>query len=149
MRRATARLEAGCSIGVLTARLAERCDELLAVDFSAGRGRRARERLATCPRARGETGAAGGAARRPLRPHRLLRGPLLLGRGAARAGHGRLADALAAGGSLLAVHWRPATRDYPLLGDEVHDLLGERLGHLDHAVSHTGERTGIDRWDAA
>ena len=24
----------------------------------------------------------------------------------------------------MAVHWRPPTRDYPLLGDEVHEMLG-------------------------
>jgi SAM-dependent methyltransferase len=50
--------------------------------------------------------------------------------------------ALAPGGSLLAVHWRPGTRTYPLLGDEVHDLLAEHLGRLDHALSRTAASTG-------
>ena len=59
----------------------------------------------------------------------------------------RLAGELAPGGSLLAVHWRPPTRDYPLLGDEVHELLERRLGHLEHAVSHTEDRYRLDRWD--
>ena len=55
--------------------------------------------------------------------------------------------ALAPGGSLLAVHWRPETRTYPLLGDEVHDLLAERLGRLDHALSRTAREYRLDRWD--
>ncbi|MDT8855732.1 SAM-dependent methyltransferase [Paracoccaceae bacterium Fryx2] len=39
-------LEAGCSIGVLSARLAARCDRLVAVDFSARAVARAADRLA-------------------------------------------------------------------------------------------------------
>lgn len=42
-------LEVGCSIGVLTERLAERCDALLALDVSAVPIARARERLAASP----------------------------------------------------------------------------------------------------
>jgi len=33
---------------------------------------------------------------------------------------------LAAGGILLAVHWRRKTETYPLQGDEVHELLVEQ-----------------------
>ena len=39
-----------------------------------------------------------------------------------------LSARLAPGGSLLAVHWRPQTRTYPLQGDEVHELLRSRPG---------------------
>ena len=147
-RRYERALEAGCSIGVLTELLAERCDELLAVDVSPLAVGRARERLAHLPHVHVETRAL---------PEELPAGPFDLilcsevlyywDAALLESATPRLAGALAAGGSLLAVHWRPATRDYPLLGDEVHDLLERRLGHLDHAVSHTGERYRLDRWD--
>ena len=57
----------------------------------------------------------------------------------------RFEAALAAGGSLLAVHWRPAT-SYPLQGDDVHDLLA---GHtsLVHALSRRAPEYRLDRFD--
>ncbi len=42
-------LEVGCSIGVLTARLAERCDRLLALDLAQAAVARTRERCAAMP----------------------------------------------------------------------------------------------------
>jgi hypothetical protein len=79
--------EAGCSIGVFTAMLAERCDELLAVDIAQAAvdsARQAPGRVAPRPRRAPHT--AGRLAVRPLRPRRLLRGPLLLGPRDARRG---------------------------------------------------------------
>ena len=150
-RRFARGLDVGCSIGVLTALLAERCDALLAVDVAGRAVSRARERLAALPHVRVE--------RRTL-PEDLPAGPfdlivcsevlyywsrdLLLGALPA------LTAALAPGGSLLAVHWRPPTRTYPLRGDAVHDLLAERLaGHLTHAVGRIEPEYRLDRWDAA
>ncbi len=147
-RRFGRALEAGCSIGVLTELLADRCNELLAVDVSPLAVGRARERLAHLPHVRVETRAL---------PEELPGGPFDLilcsevlyywDAELLESAAPRLAGALAAGGSLVAVHWRPATRDYPLLGDEVHDLLERRLGHLEHTVSYTGDRYRLDRWD--
>ena len=73
-----AALELGCSIGVLTARLAAHCDD-------AARGRRRRGGARQRPRAaRGAAArprraprAPGGVPGGPVRPDRLLRGPLL------------------------------------------------------------------------
>jgi SAM-dependent methyltransferase len=147
-RRYGRALEAGCSIGVLTEMLAARCDALVAVDVSERAVERARARLAGAPHVRVE--------RRTL-PEELPEGPFDLivcsevlyywSRDLLQAALPPLVAALAPGGSLLAVHWRPETRTYPLLGDEVHDLLGERLGRLDHAVSHTAREYRLDRWD--
>jgi SAM-dependent methyltransferase len=148
-RRFGRALEAGCSIGVLTARLAGRCDALLAVDVSERAVEKARARLAGLPQVRVE--------RRTL-PDDLPAGPFDLivcsevlyywSRALLTATVPALAGALAPGGSLLAVHWRPPTRTYPLLGDEVHDLLAERLARLDHAVSRVEPEYRLDRWDA-
>lgn len=118
-------LELGCSIGVLTADLASRCDELLAIDVS----------QAAVDRARARVGDAARIERADLldefpdgrfslvvfsevgyyfRPPELAR---VLD---------AIEGALAPGGTLVACHWRHPVSDYPLSGDEVHDRLRER-----------------------
>lgn len=117
-------LEAGASIGVFTEMLADRCEELLAVDVSERAVVAARKRLAGREHVRVE--------RRTL-PEEMPDGPfdlivasevlyyfpreemLTVLRGFERE--------LAQGGTLLAVHWRRKTQTYPLQGDEVHELL--------------------------
>ena len=120
-------LEAGASIGVFTEMLADRCDELIAVDVSERAVAVARRRLSGRNHVRLE--------RRTL-PEQMPEGPfdlivasevlyyfprkemLTVLRGFERE--------LAAGGILLAVHWRRKTESYPLQGDEVHELLVEQ-----------------------
>ena len=119
-------LEAGASIGVFTEMLADRCEELLAVDVSERAVAAARERL---------SGRAHVRVERRTLPEEMPDGPfdlivasevlyyfpreemLTVLRGFERE--------LARGGILLAVHWRRKTETYPLQGDEVHDLLVE------------------------
>jgi predicted TPR repeat methyltransferase len=119
-------LEAGASIGVFTEMLADRCEELLAVDVSERAVAAARRRLSGRRNVRVE--------RRTL-PEQMPDGPfdlivasevlyyfpreemLTVLRGFERE--------LAHGGILLAVHWRRKTETYPLQGDEVHELLVE------------------------
>ena len=119
-------LEAGASIGVFTEMLADRCDELLAVDVSERAVAEARRRLSGRGHVRVE--------RRTL-PEEMPDGPfdlivasevlyyfpreemLALLQGFERE--------LARGGTLLAVHWRRETKTYPLQGDEVHELLAQ------------------------
>jgi SAM-dependent methyltransferase len=147
-RRFGAALEVGCSIGVLTARLAARCDRLLAVDVAPTAVARARARLA---------GVAGVTVERRGLPDEMPAGPFdlivasevlyywdapLLARGR-RA----LRDALAPGGSLLAVHWRGPVRHYPQGGDAVHDAIADDPGDLVHAVSERTDDYRLDRWD--
>lgn len=48
-RRFSSALEVGCSIGVLTRRLAGRCDQLIGVDFVAAAVAKARARCASLP----------------------------------------------------------------------------------------------------
>lgn len=147
-RRFARAFEAGCSIGVFTQKLAPRCDELLAVDLSLPAVERARSRL---------RGAAHVRVERRMLPEELPAEPFdlvlfseilyywsapLLDRNMSR-----LAAMVAAGGSFVAVHWRPRTKTYPQLGDEVHDRLTERLEGLVHALSLAGPQYRLDRWD--
>jgi predicted TPR repeat methyltransferase len=119
-------LEAGASIGVFTEMLADRCDELLAVDVSERAVAAARGRLAGRNHVRIE--------RRTL-PEEMPDGPFDLivasevlyyfPREEMLAVLQAFERELARRGALLAVHWRRETRTYPLQGDEVHQLLAQ------------------------
>jgi predicted TPR repeat methyltransferase len=136
-RRFARALECGCSIGVFTERLAERCDALVAVDASATAIAAARPRLA---------GLGHVAVERRTLPEELPPGPFdlvvcseLLYYFDAAALHELLTALearLVAGGTLLAVHLRRETRTYPQQGDAVHDLLLDRAA-LEHLGGHT------------
>jgi SAM-dependent methyltransferase len=116
--------EPGCSIGVLTALLAQRCDSLLATDVAAAAVVTARERLA---------GHDGVQVRELAVPQDWPAGrfDLIV---LSEIGYYLSADdlelmldravaALEPGGTLVAAHWRHPVDDYPLRGDDVHDLL--------------------------
>ena len=151
-RRFARGFELGCSIGVLTAQLAARCDALLAVDVSERAVAQARVRLAAVPHVRVE--------RRSL-PEELPAGLFDLivcsevlyywSRALLLEALPRLSGALAPGGSLLAVHWRLPTETYPQQGDDVHDLLAAELSEpgFRHAVTATEREYRLDRWDRA
>ena len=131
VRPITTALEIGCSIGVLTQRLAARADHVLAVDVSGAALRTARAR--EIPNATFE--------RREL-PEEMPAGPFDLIVASEvlyyldRAALDTMLDAIdgALDGSLLAVHWRHPTETYPLLGDEVHERLRERFGAPAHSA---------------
>jgi SAM-dependent methyltransferase len=122
--RYRAAFEIGCSIGVLTARLAERCDSLLSVDVSQKAMERAIRRCQSLPQV----------------CFRLMRVPqefpnctfdLIL---VSEVGYywswedlekarQLTVERLERGGHLLLVHWTLYARDYPLSGDEVHEYF--------------------------
>lgn len=117
-------LEIGCSIGVLTEQLAERCERLLAVDVSEVALDIARRRCAGLPQvefARMQIPAA--------YPDGLFDLVLLSEVGyywsAAdlKRAHDAIVASLEPGGELLLVHWTPPVHDYPLTGDDVHDAF--------------------------
>lgn len=117
-------LEVGASIGVFTTMLAPLCEELLAVDTSEKAVALARERMSSFGQVRVE--------QRTL-PEEMPKGPFdlivasevlyYLTKELVIKTLTLFEEALAPGGSLLAVHWRKQTETYPLLGDEVHELL--------------------------
>jgi SAM-dependent methyltransferase len=147
-RRFTHAFEAGCSIGVFTAMLAERCDALLAVDIAQAAVDAARTRLAAHDHVRLE--------RRTL-PEEWPAGPfdlvvcseLLYYWDRATLEHALpvMAASLAPGGRLIAVHYRPPSSVDPLTGDGVHTLLRERLA-LAHVDAEANDQFRIDVFDA-
>ena len=141
--------EIGCSIGVLTARLAPRCDSLLSVDVSAAALARARERChdvtwVTFEQLRVPEGFPDG-----------LFDLILLSEVGYYWSRDDLAQArrlivahLESGGHLLLVHWTPYVPDYPLTGDEVHDSFLSYAAQAGSSLRHLrGDRAELYRLD--
>jgi SAM-dependent methyltransferase len=124
-------LEVGCSVGVLTASLAPRCDRLLAVDTA--------ERAVDIAEERTQHFQGVSVQRRTL-PADWPAGHFDLivlsevGYYFAEADLQRLLElssaALYPGGTLVAVHWRHPVAEYPRGGDEVHQTLTQRAADL-------------------
>jgi LmbE family N-acetylglucosaminyl deacetylase len=116
--------EPGCSIGLLTAELAGRCDQVIAMDVATAAVEQARSRTRAFPGVRVERGAV--PKDWPAGEFDLV---MLSEVGYYCAGTElsdlvRLAgDALAADGVLVACHWRHPVQDYPVDGDLVHARL--------------------------
>jgi SAM-dependent methyltransferase len=147
-RRYRRGLEAGCSIGVLAARLAERCDELLAVDIAQSAVDAARERLAGLDHVRVERRTLPGEW--PAGPFDLVVCSEVLyywDRATLDDALGVITASLAPGGRLVAVHYRPPSSIDPLTGDVVHAVLRERLT-LGHVASEVNDQFRIDVFDA-
>ena len=136
-RRFADAFEIGCSIGVLTQRLAPRCERLLAVDASDVALGLARERCASL--AHVEFRRMQVPAEFPDRRFDLILlsevGYYWAAADLQRAAV-RMIDALTAPGWLLLVHWT-APEDHPLTGDQVHDHF-HRLAQGGRALQHRG-----------
>ncbi len=131
--------EIGCSIWVLSALLAPRCQKLLSVDVSETALQQARDRLANCPHV---------TIRQMQLPDESpdeLVDLIVLSEVAyywSVADLGRvqqqLLDCLLPNGHLLLVHWTPPVHDYPQTGDAVHEQFmalsgpGQPLTHRLH-----------------
>jgi protein-L-isoaspartate O-methyltransferase len=120
--------EPGCSVGVLTAALARRCDTLLACDIAPTAVRLARQRCAEFPNVRIDR--ANLARSKPQGPFDLIvfseLGYYFSAATLARIIR-TLAMQMAQGGEFVAVHWRGESEDHVLHGDEVHAILRETL----------------------
>ena len=128
-RRYRSAFEPGCSIGVLTAMLAGRCDRLLSCDGAQAAVRAAAARTADLPQVlveRREIPRQWPAGRFDL----VVFSEILYYFGDADLDQviGHAVRALAPGGTLLAVHWRHPVADYPRSGDDVHQALAARRG---------------------
>lgn len=129
--------EPGCSVGVLTALLGRRCRRLVAWDLSAVAVASARERVADQPHVDVRVGAVPGWWA-DGRPDVVVLSELLYY--LSDDDRGRTLDLaaqrLAAGGHLLAVHWRHPFAEAPTDGDAVHDALlaDDRWSAVDEQV---------------
>jgi cyclopropane fatty-acyl-phospholipid synthase-like methyltransferase len=124
-------LEVGCSVGVLTAILAERCDELLAVDVAPSAVASASKRTAGLPHVRVEQRHLPAAWPEGEFDLVVLSEVLYyLATDDAAELIARAAAALGPDGVVLAVHWRHPVADYPRSGDEVHDTLARQALEL-------------------
>jgi len=129
LRRYRYAFEPGCSLGVLTAELAGRCDRILATDVAPAALAAAGERLADHEGVELRRWALGQAW--PPGPFDLVvlsevlyyLDAELLGQVLIEA-----TQALEPGGTLLAVHWRHPVSDYPLGGDRVHAEIARTTG---------------------
>jgi SAM-dependent methyltransferase len=139
-------LEIGCSVGVLTAQLAPRCEALLAIDVVERALEQARDRCSAWPHA---------AFRRMHLPAEYPVGSFDLVV-VSQVGHywserdlalarERIVAGLEPGGHLLLVHWTEPSPDHLLTGDRVHQYFLARRGEL---LCHLGgERADNYRLD--
>lgn len=138
--------EIGCSIGVLTAQLAPRCDHLVSIDVSEQALDRAQARCATLPQI--EFAQMRVPDELPDRMFDLIlvsEVGYYLSREDLERTRAYLVEHLLPGGTLLLVHWTPFVDEYPLTGDDVHDMFLERAApHLAHLG---GTREDVYRLD--
>ncbi|WP_375422626.1 SAM-dependent methyltransferase [uncultured Sphingomonas sp.] len=121
-------LEVGCSIGMLTARIAPACDALLATDVADAALACAAERCASLPQVRFMRSALPETAPNGRFDLILLSEVLYYFDRPALALVARALSAVAEpGADIVLVHWLGPTPDYPLNGDEAVEAFEENL----------------------
>ncbi len=145
-RRYRSAFEPGCSVGVLSARLAPLCDALECIDFSPTALETARARCAEFPHVWFR--CMGLPVRLPVRGCDLLVlseiGYYFSAPEWSRIA-GEFIHAAEPGATLLACHWLGSSPDHKLSGDQVHMLLdGHPLLRREHAERHPSFR--LNRW---
>ncbi len=138
--------EPGCSIGVLSSLLAERCDQLLASDIVPDVVASARERCRTSVDARFEVRAI--PEEWPVGPFDLVvlsEIAYYFDRPDLRRIIAGMVATTTPGATIIAVHWRGAT-NYPLTGDEAHSIIDSDL-QLVHTIHHAEPAFVLDVWN--
>ncbi|GAB2532987.1 class I SAM-dependent DNA methyltransferase [Spirosoma aerophilum] len=140
--------EIGCSIGVLSEMMAQRCDQLLAVDASELPLEAARKRLTPYPHVTVHQMSIPNQFPDDLFDLILMSevGYYLVQDDLNRARQLML-DHLETDGHLLLVHWTPFVHDYPLTGDQVHEQFMELAGEEKPLRHLLGQRTDKYRLD--
>jgi len=138
--------EPGCSVGVLTQQLAERCDELIATDVAPTALEQARSRCASLPHVQLEL-REDAEFIPPGRFDLIVFSEIGYYFSRARLTQLAvgLAEALEPNGELLAVHWLGDSDDHVLHGDEVHETLEEALP-LHHWLTARHDGFRLDGW---
>ncbi len=137
-QRYVSAFEPGCSVGVLTERLALLCDHVHALDFSATAAARARERCACLPHVTVECASMPDVLPSATTDLLVLSEigyyfPLAEWMALAKS----MIEPLRPGTTVLAAHWLGYSKDHTLSGDEVHAaLLALPSLALDHSERH-------------
>ncbi len=126
-------LEPGCSVGVLTARLAARADEVDASDLVPAAVERARarsRRRSTTPPGCGSGGPTCATRCPRARPTSSCsaRSSTTCTRTSSATWSSASLERLSGDGHVLAAHWRPRVPEYHQDGDQVHDALERTPG---------------------
>ena len=144
--------EPGCSIGVLTEMLGDRCEIVDASDLSEVAVQRARRRCAHLP---GVTVEVGDLSDPPARHYELIvlsEVGYYLTEPELEQAIEVLTERLMPGGRLIAAHWIGTSADHRLHGHRVHELLADALSTwvLAHHAVHLDDRHDgyrLDVWD--
>lgn len=141
-------LEVGCSIGVLTRLLAQRCTHLLAIDVSQKALDIATRR---CEHVRNVTFKKASFPKElPADQFNLImvsEVAYYLSAADWKAAIGALYERLVSGGHIVLVHWLPEVPDYPQTGDEVHDRFEQLMqDKMKSVFSNRAENYRIDVW---
>ncbi len=140
--------EIGCSIGVLTEKLAKRCDKLLAVDISEKALEQAKKRCENSPNVRLQIIQIPNEF--PDETFDLILisevGYYLAPEDWQTAMKKTFAH-LAADGQVVLVHWTPLVHDYPQTGDAVHESFVKfAKGKMRNLKSLRREKYRLDVW---
>jgi hypothetical protein len=142
--------EPGCSIGVLTEQLANRCDHVTATDVAAAALKAAHRRLmhAGCrdsvtllQASLDQPWPSEGCDLVVLSEVCYYLDPAVL-----RAVMDREVPRLARGTTLLVAHWRHPVADYPMTGDHANDVIGATAG-LHHLGGYRDADVAIEVFD--
>jgi cyclopropane fatty-acyl-phospholipid synthase-like methyltransferase len=144
-RRWRSALEPGCSVGVLTEGLAQLCEQLLALDFSATAMSATKERCKRFPHV--NVSCLGLEEIQTFGDFDLIVlseiGYYFTERRWAELSR-RIAREMRPSSTVLAAHWTGSSEDHEITGDRVHEIL---LAHpelrLEHSEQHAGFR--LDR----
>lgn len=142
--------EIGCSIGVLTEKLATRCKRLLAIDISDKALEKARRRCENLPHVRFQKMNVSEEFPSETEFDLILVSEVAYYLSARdwRDLSEKIYEKLRKGGHAALVHWLPEVADYPQTGDEVHESFGKFAGNkmrLRHKARH--EKFRIDVWE--
>ncbi len=138
-------VEPGCSVGVLTEKLAAICDRVEACDLSATAVQRARQRCASLSNVDIRHGSLTTLLPRDADLYLFSEVGYYLTQADLRAHLESAIDSLAPSATLLACHWLGSSPDHILSGDQVHDLL-HQLPSLQHEYTERHPQFRLDRW---
>ena len=139
--------EPGCSIGVLTERLAQRCDHVTAPDVAVAALDAAQRRLVRAGQRNAVT-LLRTSLHQPWPANRydlvvLSEVCYYLDPGVLRAVMDREVPQLVAGATVLAAHWRHPVADYLMTGDRANDVIAATAG-LHHLGGYRDADLAID-----